>query len=266
MKVFYMDKKRIFITGGIALAIIAVILITSVLSRHQDTTAFAATGVKPIYRVDTKEKKVAISFDAAWGADKTAGIMDIMDEHGVKGTFFLVGFWVDKYPDVVKSIAERGFEIGNHSANHPRMTQLSKEQMVKELTQVNEKIKELTGSTPTVFRPPFGDYNDLVVNTVREQNMHCIQWDVDSLDWKDLSADEITKRVTSKIKPGSIVLFHNAAKHTPEALPGILEKLKSDGYNIIPISQLIYADNYTIDTEGRQHLNSNTASDSEKSR
>ena len=256
-----MDKKRIFITGGIALAIIAVILLTSVLSRNQGTTAFATTGVKPIYRVDTKEKKVAISFDAAWGADKTAGIMDIMDEHGVKGTFFLVGFWIDKYPDVVKSIAERGFEIGNHSANHPRMTQLSKEQLIKELNQVNEKIKELTGNTPKVFRPPFGDYNDLVVNTVREQNMHCIQWDVDSLDWKDLSADEIYKRVVPKVKPGAIVLFHNAAKHTPEALPKILDDLIAQGYEIVPISELIIKDNYQIDANGMQYSTNNEKSE-----
>ena len=104
MKIFYMDKKRIFITGGIALAVIAVILLTSIFTRNQGAAAFATTGVKPIYRVDTKEKKVAISFDAAWGADKTAGIMDIMDEHGVKGTFFLVGFWIDKYPDMKEDL------------------------------------------------------------------------------------------------------------------------------------------------------------------
>ena len=195
---------------------------------------------------------MAIIFDAAWGADKTAGIMDIMDEHGVKGTFFLVGFWVDKYPDMVKSIAERGFEIGNHSANHPRMTQLSKEQMVKELTQVNEKIKELTGSAPTVFRPPFGDYNDLVVNTVREQNMHCIQWDVDSLDWKGLSAQEISDRVLKNVKSGSIVLFHNAAENTPEALPTIIEALLADGYTIVPVSQILLTGDFIIDNTGMQ--------------
>ena len=226
MKIFYMDKKRIFITGGIALAIIAVILLTSVLSRNQGTTAFATTGVKPIYRVDTKEKKVAISFDAAWGADKTAGIMDIMDEHGVKGTFFLVGFWIDK---------------------------LSKEQLIKELNQVNEKIKELTGNTPKVFRPPFGDYNDLVVNTVREQNMHCIQWDVDSLDWKDLSAQEILSRVNKSVQNGSILLFHNNSKHILDALPLVLESLKKKGYEVVPVSELIYSEGYTVDDQGIQH-------------
>ena len=146
------------------------------------------------------------------------------------------------------------------------MPELSKDKMRDELTACNNKIEAITGVKPILFRAPYGDYNNEVIQTFRECGSYTIQWDVDSLDWKDLSADEITKRVTSKIKPGSIVLFHNAAKHTPEALPGILEKLKSDGYNIIPISQLIYADNYTIDTEGRQHLNSNTASDSEKSR
>lgn len=253
MKIFYMDKRRFFITGGIALAVVAVILITSILGGNREEEVFAASGVKPIYRVDTKEKKVAISFDAAWGADKTKGIMDIMDQHGVKGTFFLVGFWIDKYPEMVKSISERGFEIGNHSANHPRMTQLSKEQLAKELTQVNDKITELTGKTPVVFRPPFGDYNDLVVNTVRENNMHCIQWDVDSLDWKDLSAKEMLDRVNKKVQNGSILLFHNNSKHILDALPEILTSLEKKGYKVVPVSELIYNGSYTVDDQGIQH-------------
>ena len=133
------------------------------------------------------------------------------------------------------------------------MTQLSKEQLIKELNQVNEKIKELTGNTPKVFRPPFGDYNDLVVNTVREQNMHCIQWDVDSLDWKDLSAQEILSRVNKSVQNGSILLFHNNSKHILDALPLVLESLKKKGYEVVPVSELIYSEGYTVDDQGIQH-------------
>lgn len=220
----------------------------------------------PIYCVDKGDEKVAsISFDAAWGNEDTEQLINILDKYNVKATFFVVGDWVDKYPESVKQLSDAGHEVMNHSNKHPHMPELSKDKMRDELTQCNNKIEAITGVKPILFRAPYGDYNNEVIQTVRECGSYTIQWDVDSLDWKDLSADEITKRVISKIKPGSIVLFHNAAKHTPEALPGILEKLKSDGYNIIPISQLIYADNYTINTEGRQHLNSNTASDSEKS-
>jgi len=110
----------------------------------------------------------------------------------------------------------------------------------------------VTGVRPTLFRPPYGEYDDHVITTTRAAGLEPIQWDVDSLDWKDLSAGDITKRVTSKVQPGSIVLFHNAAKHTPEALPGILENLIGQGYTLVPISELILPGNYTIDHTGRQ--------------
>lgn len=218
----------------------------------------------PIYCVDKGDEKVAsISFDAAWGNEDTGKLIEILGKYNVKATFFVVGDWADKYPESVKQLSDAGHEVMNHSNKHPHMPELSKDKMREELTSCNDKIEAITGVKPILFRAPYGDYNNEVVQTVRECGSYTIQWDVDSLDWKDLSADEITKRVLTKIKPGSIVLFHNAAKHTPEALPGILEKLKSDGYNIIPISQLIYADNYTIDTEGRQHLNSGTGAEEE---
>ena len=119
-----------------------------------------------------------------------------------------------------------------------------------------EKIAAITGKTPTLFRPPFGEYDDHVISAIRSMGMEPIQWDVDSLDWKDYDAATITQRVTSSVGPGSIVLFHNAALHTPEALPDILEYLLGEGYEIVPISQLIldgeYGTDYTIDHTGRQ--------------
>ena len=143
---------------------------------YDDSVSAASTGgkEKPIYSVETDEKKIAISFDAAWGADKTRNILDILDSYEVHATFFLVGFWVEKYPDMVKEIYDRGHEIGNHSQNHPEMSKLSKQQMIQEITSVNEQIEAITGQAPTVFRPPYGDYSDAVVLTLRELNMHAI--------------------------------------------------------------------------------------------
>jgi len=208
----------------------------------------------PIYCVDTPEKKVAISFDAAWGADYTESLLKILKNYDVKTTFFLVGFWVDKYPEMVKRIDEEGHEIGNHSSRHPHMSKLSKEQIIEELAKTSEKIEAITHKKVTLFRPPFGDYNNRLIETSRAMGIQVIQWDVDSLDYKDYGADAIVKRVLSKVKNGSIVLFHNNATYTADALPIILENLQKEGYKIVPVSELIYKENYYIDHTGMQKL------------
>ena len=224
---------------------------------YDDSVSAASTGgkEKPIYSVETDEKKIPISFDAAWGADKTRNILDILDSYEVHATFFLVGFWVEKYPDMVKEIYDRGHEIGNHSQNHPEMSKLSKQQMIQEITSVNEQIEAITGQAPTVFRPPYGDYSDAVVLTLRELNMHAIQWSIDSLDWKEYGRQPLVERVLKKVCPGDIILFHNNAKYTPEALPEILENLTAQGYAVCSISELIYTEDYTVDMQGIQHKN-----------
>lgn len=208
----------------------------------------------PVYCVETAEKKVAISFDAAWGADYTEDLLAILKKYDVKTTFFLVGFWVDKYPEMVKRIDEEGHEIGNHSSKHPHMSQLSKEQILEELTKTSNKIEAITNKKVTLFRPPFGDYNNRLISTSRELGIQVIQWDVDSLDYKDYGADAIVKRVLSKVKSGSIILFHNNATYTKDALPVILENLQKEGYKIVPVSELIYKENYYIDHTGMQKL------------
>lgn len=208
----------------------------------------------PIYSVGTEEKKVAISFDAAWGNDHTVPILDILDRYGVKTTFFLVKFWAEKYPEDVKEIYARGHEVENHSSTHPDMTTLSVEQMQNELAGASDVIEALTGEKPKLFRPPFGAYNNRVIETVEEAGYKVIQWSVDSLDWKDLTADEIVERVRKRIEPGSIVLFHNHALHVEEYLPRILEGLQAEGYQVVPIGELIYWENYRIDNTGKQIL------------
>jgi len=207
----------------------------------------------PIYSVETKEKKIAISFDAAWGAEYTSKIMDILEERDIRTTFFLVGIWVDKYPERVKEIAERGHEIGNHSTTHPEMSKLSKEQMTSEITTTQKKIGKLAGSHAVhLIRPPYGDYNDLLIQTCCELGFYPIQWDVDSLDWKEEGVQPVVDRVMHKVRNGSIILFHNNGKYTTEALPQILDQLLKEGYTIIPVSELIYKDHYRMDHTGRQ--------------
>ena len=206
----------------------------------------------PIYCVKTDKKQIAISFDAAWGNEDTQQLIDILDRYRVKATFFVVGDWVDRYPESVKALHEAGHEVMNHSDSHAHLPQLSAQEIAADLNACNDKTQAVTGVRPTLMRPPYGDYDDNSIRAIRSLGMEPIQWDVDSLDWKDLAAGEITARVTSRVCPGSIVLFHNAAKHTPEALPAILEQLLAQGYTFVPISQLILDGDYTIDHTGRQ--------------
>lgn len=207
----------------------------------------------PVYGVETQEKVVALTFDAAWGADKTRGIMDALKKHGADATFFLVGFWINKYPEETKLIAKNGFEIGNHSNNHLKMSQLSNSDICMEISTVSDSIKKLTGKTPRFFRPPFGDYNNALIEGVEKQGMTTIQWSVDSLDWKGLSGQQIADRVLPKIKNGSIVLFHNNSDHILEALDIILPALVSQGYKMVSLDELVLTQNYTIDHNGIQH-------------
>ena len=205
----------------------------------------------PIYYVGTEEKKCSISFDAAWGNEQTEALLDILDEYGVKSTFFLVKQWVDKYPDDVKEIAERGHDVGNHSSTHPHMAQLDAEAQRAEIEDCSRAIEELTGSRPTLFRAPYGEYDNSLIQNLRDMDMYCVQWNIDSLDWKDPAPDEMVQRIRSKLVPGSVILMHNGAQNTPEALPRIIEAIKSEGYEIVPLSELIPEGDYRTDHEGK---------------
>lgn len=253
MKFFILTKKSVTAIGLCLLTAVSAGIVS--LSAVNTTTQTVAQPREiPIYCVDTQEKKVAISFDAAWGNEQTEQLLNILDEHKVKTTFFLVGEWVDKYPESVKEIAKRGHDVENHSNTHDYMTQISDSEMNQEVVECNKKIEKLTGKCPTLFRAPYGDYNNAVVNTVKANNMYCVQWDVDSLDWKDPSPKQIVENVTCKLKNGSIVLLHNGATNTPEALPMVIEAIKAEGYEIVPISELLPKGEYTTDQEGKMHL------------
>ena len=208
----------------------------------------------PIYSVEREDKKIAISFDCAWGAEYTDELLSTMEKYNVKCTFFAVQFWVEKYPDYAKKIVGKGHGLETHSKTHPKMSKLSREEIKAELTSSKAAIEKVTGQKVTLFRPPFGDYNDKVITCAEELGLYPIQWDVDSLDWKDYGADNIVKTVLNhkNLKDGAIILMHNGAKYTKDALPRIIEGLKEKGYEIVPVSQIIYTDNYEINHAGEQ--------------
>jgi len=248
IKVFLL--RRWYMVGSAALVLAAAIFY--VVNYPVSVSAAASTRQLPIYSVERTQKVCAISFDAAWGNEDTQTLIDILEKFHVKTTFFVVGDWVEKYPESVKALHNAGHEVMSHSNHHDHYNSLSADQIVADVTASNERISAVTGVTPTLIRCPYGEYDDHVIAAIRSMGMEPIQWDVDSLDWKDYDADTICQRVTSRVRQGSIVLFHNAALHTPEALPAILTCLINDGYTVVPISQLILPQPYTIDHTGRQ--------------
>ena len=246
MKFLIITKKHLML--GICLILATAVTVIGSVSAYANSDRLL-----PIYCVETDKKQIAISFDAAWGNDDTETLINILKEYKVPATFFVVGAWVDKYPESVKQLSDAGHRIENHSNTHPYMTQLSTQQMCDELNSCNEKIKSITGRAPTLFRPPYGDYDNATIEAVQSLKMYTIQWSVDSLDWKDSATPEnICERVTSRVKNGSIVLFHNDADHTPAALPNILKCLLDEGYEFVFIEDLIYKDNYEIIHDGTQ--------------
>lgn len=251
MKILCTKMKSI--SRVIALVLVAVLLASLARGTNAGTVYFGyAKREIPIYSVDTREKKVAITFDAAWGSDKTSKIVEILKENGVLGTFFLVGFWVEQNADLVKMIDDAGFDIGTHSNTHPKMSVLSEERVKEELETSMNLITQITGKPVKIFRPPFGDYNDALINIAGSLGLKTIQWDVDSLDWKGLSANEILSRIKASVKNGSIILCHNNSDHILDALPLIISHLKHEGYTMVKISDLVYEKNYYIDNNGLQ--------------
>lgn len=215
------------------------------------SVVYAESRKIPVYKVQTEEKILSISFDAAWGADKTQKILDVCDEYGVKATFFLVGFWVEKFPEMVKEIDRRGHEIGTHSDTHPKMSTLSAEKITTELQTSVQKIETLIGKKVELFRPPFGDYDNKTITCAENLGLYSIQWSVDSLDWKGISARQIAERV-QKADRGDVVLCHNNSDHIVEALPAIFAAAQNKGLSFVPIGQLIYREGFKIDNTGKQ--------------
>ena len=248
MGVFAVVKRKSLVMVAVAVVAVAIIVAGSVLGSQ---TAVAEKRL-PVYSVED-DNKIAITFDASWGAERTKGIVDCLTEKGVKATFFLTGIWINDYPTETIYIHEHGMEIGNHSHHHYNMGKMNKQKIQNEIVDVNRQIHYLTGVYPTVFRAPFGDYGNTLIETLDEMGMRCIQWDVDSLDWKGLSRDELYARIVKGVKGGSIILCHNNSDHILEALPKVLDDLTRAGYTFVTVSELLEGKSGAIDREGKLH-------------
>lgn len=199
------------------------------------------TGLSVMYCKDVGEKMIALTFDVAGGEKNIGEIMEILEEKQIKAAFFVTGQWVEQYPEEVKRILEAGHELGNSGENHREMTELSAEECRQELMRLHEKVKDLTGYTMELFRPPYGAYNRSVIKTARECGYRMVCWDIDSMDWKNYGADDIVKCVTEheNLGNGAVILCRSNSRYISKALGEMLEVLKSKGYEMVPVSEMI---------------------------
>lgn len=254
-----LGEKMRFLTFRLKYAVMALALFSLVVAGAFTASAADASEVYwggerslPIYCVGREDNKIAISFDCAWGVEHTDEILKNLAAAKVRATFFTVQFWSEKYPEYLKKIDAAGHEVGTHSATHSYMSKQSEAEIRNELKTSSEAITAVTGKEVKLFRPPYGDYDNELIDTSNAMGIYPIQWDVDSLDWKDLSASDIAARIVERVKSGSIILCHNNGLHTAEALPIVIDTLRAKGFEFVPVGELIYTENYTIDAAGKQ--------------
>ena len=253
---FVFNKDKIMSYIVTVFTVIVLFLTASAFSTEQVVeTSTTTSKLLPIYSVDTEEAKVAITINCAWSADDIDMILETLKNQEIKVTFFMVGDWVEKNSEAVKKIYDAGHEIGNHSYNHPHVNNLSLEKNKEQIQKCSDLVKNITGEGTKLYRGPYGEYNNTVIQAAQELEHETIQWSIDTLDYKGLTGDQMWERIEPKLENGSIILMHNGTENTALSLNDIITKIKEKGYTIVPVSELIYADNYTIDNNGVQHQN-----------
>lgn len=192
----------------------------------------------PIFQGNPESAKIAFACNVFWGEEVIPEMLQILATHQVKITFFIGGSWAKRNPGALRMIAEAGHELGNHTFTHPHPSQLNKEQNQAEILRTEQLVKEITGLKTCLYAPPYGEYNQTVILAASELSYPTIMWTVDTIDWRRPSPEVIIKRVTSKLQNGAIVLMHPTAP-TVKALPELIRIIKSKGYTITNVSDIL---------------------------
>jgi polysaccharide deacetylase family sporulation protein PdaB len=251
MFVLTLSRKRALRAALVILAVFIGIAV-GIAAVFTSINTGAAETLLPIYSVDRPDNKIALTFDCAWGNSNTDELLAILEEHGVYATFFVTGEFVEKFPDDVRRIAAAGHEIANHSDAHPRIRGMNLNRLIDDTREAERKIMMVTGTRPTLYRSPYGEYDENAIKTIEGLGYKFIQWSVDSIDWQEPDPATIVRRVMDKTVSGSILLFHNDLDNTTQALPEVLTKLRQAGFEFVRASDLIYHENYYIDHAGKQ--------------
>ena len=255
---FFVYNKDKIISVVIAFSTVLVLFLLAATFKQNSVgtaieTSAGTSKLLPIYSVNTNENKVALTINCAWNADDIDLILETLYKNEVKATFFMVGDWVSKFPDAVKKIYESGNEIANHSETHPHVNNLSYEENIEQIIECSDRTQVITGNPTTLYRGPYGEYNNTVIQAAKELEHETIQWSIDTLDYNGLTGEQMWERIQPKLENGSIILMHNGTENTALSLNEIITKIKEKGYTPVKVSELIYKDNYTIDNNGVQH-------------
>jgi len=251
MFVYTVTKKRAIRLLLIILAVFAGIII-GVAAILTAINSGATERKVPIYCVEREDNKISLTFDCAWGNSNTDELLTLLKKENVKATFFVTGEFCDKYPEDVLKMFKAGHEIQNHSDKHPHIAGININELINDTREAGRKIRMITDVQPTLYRGPYGEYDNNSIFTVEGMGYKYVQWSVDSLDWQEPDAKTMTKKVLAAAKSGSILLFHNDLANTTEALPEIIAGLKQKGFDMVPVSSLIFTENYRIDNAGKQ--------------
>ncbi len=247
---FYVIKLKHVIFGVIAAVALAAVCIRS----GPAVSTFLVSGRElPIYSVERKDNRIALTFDCAWNDDDIDDIISALKRYDCKATFFVTGKWAEDYSSSLNKLYREGFEIGIHSYNHDDYTTLSSDEILRDMAKCDAAVLRATGFKPTLARVPSGAYDDNAVRTIENDGRICVQWSVDGIDYPEgVTAEQIYNRIVPEVRAGDIILLHNGTEHTAEVLPRILEQLEKE-YEPVNVSDLIYKEDYTLDHAGKQH-------------
>lgn len=242
-------KKQVM---WIAVAAVWAAVLIAVLILSATRAVNAGAKLLPVYSVARDDKKIALTFNCAWGDETTNGVLELLRENGVKATFFFVGTFAQEFPESVKKIINAGHEPGNHSMYHTDPAKQTFAEISSDIEECNALVYSLTGVRPKVYRAPSGAYNNDTVTAAQELGLTPVQWSADSIDWKDPSPDTILRRIEKRVAPGGILLFHLGKQNTLQALPGVISSLKSQGYEFCTVSELLLPGETYVDGNGVQ--------------
>ena len=252
--VFKKDKIMAFLVA--CSTVFALFLMTSFFAKTpEDASILTGANQKqlPIYSVKIEEAKVALTINCAWNADDIDKILEVLEKEQVKATFFMVGEWIEKNEESAKKIFNAGHELANHSYSHPHVNNIGYDKNSEQISKCSELIQKITGKPSTLYRGPYGEYNNTVIQSAKDNNHQTIQWSIDSLDYKSLTGEQMWERIEPKLQNGSIILMHNGTENTANSLEFLITNIKNKGYKLVTVSDLIYKDNFGIDNNGMQY-------------
>ncbi|MCD5406770.1 MAG: polysaccharide deacetylase family protein [Desulfotomaculum sp.] len=232
----YVIPRSLLVKLVVGLMLAVVFVITSVYINSK-TNDYQLT-LAPIYQGDQERRAIALTVNVYWGDQYLVPMLEIMAENNIKATFFIGGQWAEKSPELLTKISAAGHDIGSHGYSHPHPDQLSQAGNLREIKRSEKIINEITGRNINLFAPPYGEKGPAVLAATQEAGYQFILWSIDTIDWQRPAPEIIIERVITQAHNGAIVLMHPTAP-TVQALPGIIEKLKNDGYQFVTVTELI---------------------------